>query len=55
MGEGTSWGVGAIDNWVCNNHSKYSIQMFDGFRTIQVHLIFKTGHGRFSKIQDKNE
>jgi hypothetical protein len=26
--------------WLCN-HSKYSIQMCDGFLTIQVRLIFK--------------
>ncbi len=31
-----------------HNHLKYSIQICEGFLTRQLHLIFKTDHGRFA-------
>jgi hypothetical protein len=46
------WGqCGDSYYWLCN-HSKYSIQICDGFSTIQDHLIFKTGDGCFAIHSD---
>ncbi len=50
-----SGGVGSVMTdsycWLCN-HSKYTIQICDGFWTLQEHLIFKTGDGWFVIHQD---
>jgi hypothetical protein len=40
------WGK-CDDCWLCY-HSKYSIQICDGFLTIQEYLVFKTGDGWFA-------
>jgi hypothetical protein len=48
MGDGADWwALHFTQCWLCN-HKKYTFQLFDGFLTIQVHLLFKTGHARFA-------